>query len=279
MNRSIQRHAHDDGEDRWEIVDARPEARLRGVVDRYSWWSEETRTFTARRELASTTGVLIVNLGSDLEIVDASGRLHRLACGQGFIGGTAQATSVSRSIGAMQGVHVHAPLLTLGRIAGVPVAELGDRVVPLDDLRLTKLGDRLADAGTHEQRWTALDGCLSERLGETRDDSATVYALARLAAGVRVQAVADHLGWSRKRLANHLRAEVGVTPRAFARLARFERFTRLLQTDPGAPLAQVAVDAGYADQPHLTRDVTRYAAMTPGELRRRLIPAGGGVRD
>lgn len=109
MVRAVRRRAHDDGQDRREIVDAAPASGLIGLVQRYSWWCEETSSFDTRRELASTSGVFIVNLGSDLEIVDAAGTLHRLRAGQGFLGGMARRTSLSRSTGKMQGIHVHAP--------------------------------------------------------------------------------------------------------------------------------------------------------------------------
>ena len=103
--------------------------------------------------------------------------------------------------------------------------------------------------------------------------------LARLSAGWRVDGLAQELGWSRKRLARHVQDRIGMEPRAFAGLARFDRFSSLIQTEPNTALAAAAIDAGYADQAHLTREVVRYAQVTPGELRRRLIPGQGGVRD
>ena len=41
----------------------------------------------------------------------------------------------------------------------------------------------------------------------------------------------------------------------------------------------LAADAGYVDQAHLARDVRDFSDMTPGDLRARLLPAAGGVRD
>ena len=276
-------HAYDDGVDRWAIADARPAAALAGWVDRYNWWSEHTRSFTTRRELAATTGVLIVNLGSPLEIVDAGGVTHRLAAGQGFAGGIARATSLSRSTGAMAGVHVHLPPATLARLLGVPLAALTDCCFRLDDLlggEADPLGEQLQAALGHEARWRVLDDWVARRAGIARAADVEVdHARGRLKRGARVEAVAADLGWSRKRLAQRFRDAVGLHPRSFAGLARFERFATGLQARPDLPLAHAAQDAGYADQAHLTREVARYADLTPGELRARLIPAGGGVRE
>lgn len=283
MARALRSRAYDNGHDRWEVVEVGPAASLTGAVQSYGWWSEETSSFDTRRELASTSGVFIVNLGSDLEILDAAGTLHRLGAGQGFIGGISSATSLSRSTGAMEGVHVNATLSTLGRIAGVPPSELAGRVVPLEDFAggaLRSLGARLQSAPHREMQWGVLDTLIADRLAASEPgDPVTAYLMARLSAGWRVEALATELGWSRKRLARHLRDRIGMEPRAFAGLARFERFSKLIQAEPGTALAAAAIDVGYADQAHLTREVMRYAQVTPGELRRRLIPEGGGVRN
>jgi len=282
VKRSSTRRVFEDERDRWEIIDAAPHERIAGFVRHYSWWSEATQSFTTRRELAGTTGVFIINLGSDLEIVDARGDLHRVRAGQGFVGGVAQGTSLSRSTGDMMGYHVHVPLETLSRLAGVPLAELSDRVVTLDDLDPghRSIGERLLDAGSPEAGWILLDDFVTERLRCTPpSDHTTGFILSRLASGQRVQSLAVEMGWSRRRLARHVQAQVGLEPRSFAGLARFERFANAMQASPTVSLAEAAIDAGYADQAHLTREVGRYAEMTPGELRSRLLPDAGGVRE
>lgn len=283
MERSVQLRSYDDGRDRWSIAAARPAAALRAVVDRYADWAEHTHSFTTRRELAATSGVFIVNFGSPLEIVDAGGTTHRLRAGQGFVGGLAQATSLSRATGAMAGVHIHLPPATLARLLRLPLAALCDRVVTLEDAiggEATELGERLLAAHDREARWRALDAFVAGRAASaTADDLPIAHARRRLRRGDRVEAVADDLGWSRKRLAQRFRDATGLLPRAFAGLARFERFAAALQADPRRPLAHAALDAGYADQAHLTREVSRYAELTPAQLRARLIPEGGGVRE
>ncbi|MGH6780971.1 MAG: hypothetical protein ACREB5_02555, partial [Sphingomonadaceae bacterium] len=96
----------DDGADMWEMVDAPPAAMMAGLVDHYTSYSERTTSFTARRELAATQGVLLYNLGDPLELVGADGGTIRLRAGEGFAAGIADATSISRSGGAQAGIHV-----------------------------------------------------------------------------------------------------------------------------------------------------------------------------
>lgn len=283
MNRPVTSRSYDDGCDRWSVATARPTAALTGWVDHYSWWQERTDSFDTRRELAATSGVLIVNLGSALEIVDAAGTTHRLRAGQGFAGGIAEATSLSRSTGPMAGVHVHLPVASLARLLGLPLAALSNCVIPLADLlgrEADRLGEQLLAATGDEARWQTLDAFVTQRAAiAPAPVPALDHARALLARGRRVESVAAELGWSRKRLAQRFRDATGLHPRAFAGLARFERFATALQAHPGEPLAAAALDAGYADQAHLSRAVARYAALTPTALRTRLLPGDGGVRE
>ena len=182
----------------------------------------------------------------------------------------------------MAGLHVHLPPAALSRLLGVPLAALTDRCFPLADLLgrdADRLGEALLATGDHEARWRVLDTFLARRSPSAPDaDAAIDHARHLLTGGQRVEQVAAALGWSRKRLARRFRDAVGLQPRAFAGLARFERFTTTLRADPTVALAAIALDVGYADQAHLSREVQRYAGLSPAALRARLIPDGGGVR-
>jgi methylphosphotriester-DNA--protein-cysteine methyltransferase len=60
---------------------------------------------------------------------------------------------------------------------------------------------------------------------------------------------------------------VGVTPKRYASLARFERALQLARG--AASLTHAALDAGYYDQSHFIRDFTRFAGGPPGQFLRR----------
>ncbi|MGZ8351405.1 MAG: helix-turn-helix domain-containing protein [Allosphingosinicella sp.] len=286
MERSGVTHvqAHDDGIDRWRMVSAAPAPALRARVTRYCDYFERTRSFAARRELAATCGVLIYVLDEPLEIVGADGRSLILRTGEAFAGGIADATSVSRNLGAQAGIHVFLPLQSLASVVGAPLAEIANMVVPLRDLIGTPaddLGARLYDADSAEDRFRQLDAFLAARFASAREPDRPVdFAMRRLkcAAGPAAHRLADEIGWSRRHFARRFRAATGFSPDRFRRLARFERFTAALARAPADSLAGLAAECGYVDQAHLTRDVRDFADMTPGELRARLIPGGAGVR-
>jgi AraC family transcriptional regulator len=80
-------------------------------------------------------------------------------------------------------------------------------------------------------------------------------------------------------LARRFRAQFGVSPAAYRARLRVQRAARLLEA--GGPLATVALDAGYYDQPHMNRQVRATTGLTPRALRRISIqvsaPAARGV--
>ena len=78
-----------------------------------------------------------------------------------------------------------------------------------------------------------------------------------------VGALAQELGRSRRHLAATFREQIGMPPKALARLLRFERAVDRLRG--GAALADLALDCGYYDQAHFNRDFRQFTGVTPTE--------------
>ncbi|MBM7173321.1 helix-turn-helix transcriptional regulator [Streptomyces sp. G44] len=131
------------------------------------------------------------------------------------------------------------------------------------------LRERLRAAPDWEARFALLAEFLAERLGSRAAmDPEVVAAWRHIVARrgqVRVGDLAASCGWSRKRLWSRFGAQIGMTPKRAAMLVRFDRAVSGLSA--GRDAAEVASACGYADQPHLHRDVRHFAACTPAELR------------
>jgi methylphosphotriester-DNA--protein-cysteine methyltransferase len=72
---------------------------------------------------------------------------------------------------------------------------------------------------------------------------------------------------------------LGLGPKELQRIARFQRFLILAERGQGVPLASLALDAGYVDQSHLSRESARLAECSPIELLRGAAEHCWGVHD
>ncbi len=97
---------------------------------------------------------------------------------------------------------------------------------------------------------------------------AAVEALGRPRA--RVAPVAAELGVSARQLQRRVSDAVGYGPKMLQRVLRFRR----LQVLAPAPLVELALDAGYADQAHMTAEVTQLAGVSPVRFLKDRTPTG-----
>lgn len=153
---------------------------------------------------------------------------------------------------------------------GVPVAELTGRSVPLDALlpraRVAEVTERLGEAEGDAARVAVVEDLLAGTRA-VRDPLVTA-ALALLERGrdpdegPLVSRLATRLGTTERQLERRFAAVVGLSPRRYASLRRFER-ALALASGPKR-LTQVALDAGYYDQAHFNREFRRFAGTSPG---------------
>jgi transcriptional regulator GlxA family with amidase domain len=109
--------------------------------------------------------------------------------------------------------------------------------------------------------------------------------LLRAGGTVEVAALAAEVGWSARYLGKRFGVDIGLSPKAAARVMRFDRARRILQSRAGAGLdpglAMLAVDCGYFDQAHLARDFGQFAGCSPSrwlaEEFRNVQAVGAGV--
>jgi AraC-like DNA-binding protein len=146
----------------------------------------------------------------------------------------------------------------------------------------TRLRERLAEASGWSRRFAVLDEAISARLAPAAaPDPRVAWAWSRLAGtGGRldIAALATELGWSRRHLATMFRREAGLTPKAMARVMRFQRaYARLETVRRDGGWASVAADCGFYDQAHLIRDFREFAGRTPTEAVRERAAAASAT--
>jgi AraC-like DNA-binding protein len=255
---------------RWPRLVAAPRPELRPLLPRgYAGFTQAT---TPRQlVLPATASVPLV-----VKLLDSP---HRPPA---FVIGGHHSSRVLE--GACAPSYLEVLLAPLGAytLLGLPIDELSGQTVDLVDVLGAagrRLGERLREAPTWRQRFALVDQFLLRRLAHGPQPSPEVArAWQRLVAtrgAVPIRQLANEVGWSHKHLITRFRQQVGLRPKTAARLVRFDAVWR--QVDARAPLdwADVARDAGYADQAHLYRDFRQFTGMTPTQFQARTRPAGG----
>jgi AraC-like DNA-binding protein len=131
------------------------------------------------------------------------------------------------------------------------------------------LRDRLAETREPSLRLDILEEALIERLTARNGHAAVTQALsyAQRAESSTVAQISTLTGLSARRLGTLFHDEVGIPPKLFVRLRRFQRALRVASslTDWG----EIAATCGYCDQSHLIRDFGDFAGMSPTAYARR----------
>jgi AraC-like DNA-binding protein len=225
--------------------------------------------------LVSTTAVpsryvtVIVSLGDPIEIVRMPKSSQSPATFDALVGGLHASPVEVRGGGAA--IRLELSPFGARSLLGVPAGKLASTVVDLDALwgaRVLELRERLAAATSWDTRFRVIEGALVARLEDGAAPAPELWRtwelLVRSGGNIAVQDLAAEVGWSRRHLSERFRAEIGLAPKAAARVLRFERASWMLDS-LRRPLAEVATRCGFADQAHLNREWQQLAGSTPRE--------------
>lgn len=159
-------------------------------------------------------------------------------------------------------------------LTAAPAGLLSDRVETLEALwgsAATRLLDQLAETEGEVARLDLLESALVARLSAPRP--AAPWNLPDLAAHIRrrrgcvsVADMAADAGISRQHLARAFRLHIGVSPKTYCCLARFQAALQFAGRAPSLNWAQAAVDLGYSDQSHLIAEFRRFSSLTPQQI-------------
>ena len=252
-----------------EAVAGTPAPPLRSIVGRYRGYRMDGPS-GVHRGIPSGQLVLVISLDDPLDIVGMPDAAQAPGKFQASVGGLHAAPVLIRHEGFQYGIFV--PLTPLGAHAllGMPAGEVANRIVHLEDIfgpGAAGLADQLASAPGWRERFAILDRVLIDRLKEGAGPPPEVArAWSQLLAAhgaVEVGVLADDVGYSRRHLDELFRRELGLAPKVAARVLRFERSRRLIESGQHTSLADVAAAAGYYDQAHMAREWREIAGCPP----------------
>jgi AraC-like DNA-binding protein len=128
---------------------------------------------------------------------------------------------------------------------------------------MERLESKLAGCTSPAQTADLLEDIVAARVRELPDPAVEAVVAALMASGATVAGLAERIGLSERQLLRRCTSALGYGPKTLGRILRFQRFRTLAAARAGAGLAELAAHAGYADQPHLTRECVRLAGVTP----------------
>ncbi len=249
----------------------RPKPPLSKFVDNF--WLYEGYEPERKTERILPTGALelVINLRqNDLRFYDPerpenysrlSGAIVSGATGRSFVPDAAEETFI---------IGVHFKPGGAFPFLGLPAGDLADTHVDLETLwgpSAGRLRERLCEARTSAERFQALQEALLSRLRHGVEQhyavSAALEVFGKNPAGPRVREVAKRLGLSQRRFIQVFKAEVGITPKLFSRIQRFQQTRTFIQHNPPINWAELAVDFGYFDQSHLIREFLEFSGLSP----------------
>ena len=255
-----------------------PGHRLRGLVSWATGYRQAGVEPARHRGLPSPWLTMIVTLDEPLVIAAHPDPRQPASAHDVLLGGLHTSPALVTHEGCQSGIQLALTPLGARALLALPASELASIDVEGTDVLgrvATELRERVLGAPGWPARFAELDRFLSQRL---RGDDARArvprpevsHAWRRLRETRGTLSVADlaaETGWSARYLGAQFRAETGLSPKAAARVIRFDRARRALARRHANGrrdfLADLAADCGYYDQAHLAREFRELAGCPP----------------
>jgi AraC-like DNA-binding protein len=158
----------------------------------------------------------------------------------------------------------------LRHFSPLPLADLRDDVLSIGDVwgqGGRDIAERVLQAGSRNERIALLEDWLLHCLHRYHTSQPAIEAALRQLyyrhREVRIDELADQLGMSRRHFERLFREQIGVTPKAFQRTARFNLTVRDLLLSARTDYLATALDHGYYDQAHFIHEVRSFVGESP----------------
>ncbi len=254
---------------------ARPAQALRPFIAYYSGYRQAGIEPATHRGLPSPYLTLIFTLHEPLTVVEHPDPRQPAAQYVTLAGGLHYSPALVTHDGSQSGIQLGLSPLGARAILGVPAGELA--LIDVDGADVlgglaAQVHERLRAASGWPERFAVLDELLTARLADAEPGISpdVGYAWERLLAtggNLPIAALATETGRSDTYLRKAFKNEIGLTPKAAARVIRFHRARLALQrravAGAGLDLAGLAAACGYYDQAHLDLEFRALAGSAP----------------
>jgi len=251
-------------------------APLADLVDIF--WSYEAAVQPHAKERLLPTGTmeLIVNLNEDVvRVYDRRTMAAQTLPGAIIVGAASEFMVIDTADEiSVFGVHFK-PGGTLPLLGRIPANELRDQHVALEAVwgaaAAHELREQLLAAQSSRERFDVAERMLLARLDRARHP-AVAYALRTIPRLRTIAEATREIGMSERRFIATFTNEVGLTPKLYSRICRFQRVLRRVHAMEQVDWADVALGCGYFDQPHFIHDFRAISGLSPGEYLEQRTP-------
>jgi AraC-like DNA-binding protein len=276
MLSTTRRHASALGS--WRMSFAAPPANLAGAIA--TLWDVEGVTRYAHERILPTGHIdILFSLADEQYLLDADRPAIRTCFATVWVSGLQQRPLLAQSAGTSHLLGLRLTPTGAWRFFGRPLHELTGRVLDLDLVlgsSLLELREQLALLPDPERRLRRLLEFAERRIARgPAVHPCVAHAVRRIeseAGNGPVSGITAETGFSRKHLIRKFAEQVGLAPKRYARLCRFRRAVRSLQSGREPDLAVLALDCGYFDQAHFSNDFRAFAGASPSEFARQRLP-------
>jgi AraC-like DNA-binding protein len=248
-----------------------PSAPLSSFVSCLWYWAGAPTTHSKERILPTGDASIIFNLRDEpIRVYEGQAAARFESYGQAVVSG---ARSTCFGIDAAQQECVVGVQFRAGGafpFFRFPMSELEERSVNLADVwgaSAAEIRERLLAARDPQKALLALEECLYRQLvAPLQMHPAVQFALKRFQKSgqdARIAALADEIGLSSRRFSDVFRREVGLPPKAFLRVSRFQQAIQTAHGKRELDWAQLALACGYYDQAHFIHDFREFSGLTP----------------
>lgn len=165
------------------------------------------------------------------------------------------------------------------RFLRMPPTELQNQTVPLGDLwgiDGQDIRNRLLEAGSPEAKLRVFEQCLLERIAKPLERHLAVRGALSLIGGrlneLSIGGLADQIGISRRRFIQVFSDDIGLTPKLFCRVRRFQRVLRSVHGQEDIDWVDVALENGYFDQAHFNHEFRAFSGINPSTYLKHRTP-------
>lgn len=246
---------------------------LQSYVHSWAGYSERTAGECVRRELPISRIVVIIEFGPPLQVFDLGSETHFAHYRGGFVAGLGDRFAICRHDGYQAGVQLNLTTRGARALFAMPLSEIAGRIVHLADLlpvEQRSLAERLGSTPDWNGRFAVVEALLRERIRTAplacRKTAWALQQIEQRHGQLEIATLSRELGVSRKHLAALFHEGVGMTPKGYAGVVRFEQLVASIKQTAAPQWAELALRCGYSDQAHMIREVKRYAGVTPTEL-------------